>query len=70
MPTEQMPTANPDVLNLESIQEHLESATIERYWREPQWDPGQDVALTIVETIQRVKQTKALLRPDKRAEAP
>lgn len=70
MPTEQMPTANANVLNLESIQKHLESATIERYWREPQWDPDQDVALTIVETIQRVKQTKATLRPDQQAEAP
>lgn len=70
MVAEKLPTANPDVLNLESIQQHLESATIERYWREPQWNPEQDVALTIVETIQQVEQTKAALRPDQQSEAP
>lgn len=55
---------------MEDIQNHLESTTIDHYWREPQWDPQQDVALTIAETIQQVKQANSLLRPEQRESAP
>lgn len=57
-------------LTLEDIQKHLLSATVDRYWREPQWDPKQDVALTIIETVRHVKQARSALRPNQSQEAP
>lgn len=57
-------------LTLEDIQKHLVSTTVDRYWREPQWDPEQDVALTIIETVRHIKQARSALRPDQSQEAP
>ena len=55
---------------LEDIQKHLVSATVDRYWREPQWDRKQDVALTIIETIRHVKQARSALGPDQSQKVP
>ena len=51
-------------LTLEDIQKQLQSVTIDRYWREPQWGPGHDVDLAMAKTIHQVKVARAALRPD------
>ena len=51
MPAQYTPDQPVNALTLENIQEHLESATVDRYWHRTQWDHDQDPNQTIAETI-------------------
>ena len=58
-----------NALTLEGIQKHLESATVDRYWRQPQWDPEQDPNQTIAEAVKQTQQAQAALTPEQRQKA-
>ena len=69
MPAQDTAAQPVNALTLENIQNQLESATVDRYWRRPQWDHDQDVNATIAETIRQSEQAQAALSMDQRQKA-
>ena len=64
MPAQDTAAQPVNALTLENIQNQLESATVDRYWRRPQWDHDQDLNQTIAETIRQAEQARANLSPE------